>query len=59
MDAKKCDRCGSYYSDSPAKPTVKLTDGHTKQFNSIGNSYYDCDLCQKCWNDFAKWWENK
>lgn len=58
-DAKQCDRCGSYYSDSPSKPTVKLTDEITKQITYIGNTYYACDLCQECWNEFAKWWEKQ
>lgn len=59
MDAKKCDRCGNYYSDDIAKPTVQLTGKITKQINYIGNDCYDCDLCDDCWNKFSEWWEKK
>lgn len=59
MDAKQCDRCGNYYSGDVTYPTVKLIDERSKQITYIGNNFWDCDLCQNCWNEFAKWWEKK
>ena len=59
MDAKRCDRCGNYYSEEVGYPTVNLVGNIKKQINAIGNVCYDCDLCQNCWNDFEKWWEKK
>lgn len=57
--ARKCDRCGKYYSEAVAYPTVKLIDERSKQINYIGNSCYVCDLCDDCWNKFREWWEKR
>lgn len=59
MNAKQCDRCGKYYSDDVKYPTVKLIDEHSKLINCIGNSLWDCDLCDDCWKSFKKWMEQR
>lgn len=59
MDAKKCDRCGNFYLSSDIEYPL-INAGDTKrQATTIGNSFFAVDMCPSCWNEFAKWWENK
>ena len=56
MDAKKCDRCGEFYTEQATYPVVTITRGKTRQVNDIGNSLYSMDLCPECWKSFGEWW---
>lgn len=49
MNAKKCDRCGSYY-DKNANPTFVLGKNQTL------NDYPEfIDLCKKCTDELEEW----
>lgn len=54
-DAKRCDRCGKYYSIPISYPVVNLVDDSTMQIWHIGNNRI-VDLCPDCWESFEKWW---
>lgn len=49
MDAKKCDRCGSYY-DKYSKPTIVLGKNH--EFRDFPETI---DLCKKCTDELEEW----
>lgn len=56
-NAKKCDRCGAFYlTEEVSFPLVPI-EGKQRQITTIGNSYYDVDLCPACWENFEKWWK--
>ena len=58
-DAKRCDKCGKYYSIPISYPVVNLIDEDTMQIWDIGNNRRAVDLCPDCWKSFEKWWGNK
>ena len=58
-DAKKCDRCGKYYSNPISYPVINLVDESEMQIWDIGNNRDTVDLCPSCWDSFEKWWNKE
>lgn len=62
-NAKKCDRCGEFYTDRPIA-LLKCDDGRFK-FDFITLTYSPIvahahiDLCQRCLDDFCNWLNSK
>lgn len=44
-NAKKCDRCGAYYTPSPEIPDMRVA----YHDNDFATKYYD--LCEECMHD--------
>lgn len=61
MDAKKCDRCGSYYEEIEPNIIQELSSCFTVLSNAeivrrkIEN---EVDLCPKCSGELKKWLKN-
>lgn len=57
MDAKRCDRCGTFYTETDF-PVVTLYGyvSSKKQITEVGNNLYSADLCPGCWESFGNWW---
>lgn len=61
-DAKKCDRCGKYYTpfDSTGSPLEALAASLAKlQSFSIEMVKPNCDLCPDCLKSFKRWFDMK
>lgn len=59
MDAKKCDRCGTYYVDSESA-VITLRRGAYNfaraMFGAkLNDQEKDFDLCDECVEEFKKW----
>ena len=54
MRAKKCDRCGGFYSCYNHTPKLKLV----KVTPTPSNYLKQIDLCQECEKKLVDWFEN-
>lgn len=60
MFAKKCDRCGEFYTVTDKDATSILTLTLTKKRFPFLEAYTeDVDLCPKCDKDLKKWLNQK
>lgn len=64
MDAKKCDRCGSFFIRKELKTDNAVYIFGKKVFrvtltsrDSVCDNIYDVDLCPKCMNDLKAFME--
>lgn len=62
-DAKKCDRCGSYYDDGSSKDKSFKVNGETVYqialINSSDRRICEYDLCDQCTRDLFHWMCNE
>ena len=54
-NAKKCDRCGNFYTLPLDSIYVKTVNGDPTVV-SIGNNHNGLDLCEDCRVSFIDWW---
>ena len=58
-DAKKCDRCGSYYDDGRSKDKSFKVNGRTVHqmalIDDCDNRICEYDLCDQCARDLFHW----
>lgn len=52
--ARKCDRCGRFYESSSKSRVV-----YEYYPNSTSHTKNGGDMCPKCAEKFAKWWNKK
>ena len=55
--AKKCDRCGALYENTPTRVQER---GEIKSYGIAwvySHNWRDIDFCPKCRYDFKKWFE--
>jgi len=57
-DAKKCDRCGSYY-DSHLNREYRLQKDTNKGSTTPTANYQARDLCGECYDALAEWYEDE
>lgn len=59
-NAKKCDRCGNYYSMNEKKTTIA---GHRlckmRLYNIYGVDFRELDLCDDCAAELWRWLYNE
>lgn len=62
-DAKRCDRCGSYYDDASSKDKSFKVNGETVYqialINSSDGRICEYDLCDQCARDLFHWMCNE
>ena len=60
-NAKKCDRCGNFYSGvdltSNYYSEIETVDGHPRYITISSNSHGDLDICPKCRESLCYWWK--
>ena len=62
MDAKRCDRCGQFYTPSSETNGGKFhsaVENRDRLVTVIGNGCYDFDICPECWKKFKEFMEGK
>lgn len=55
MDAKKCDRCGSYFDYDPSAKNNFIAFGHKDIV--VGRNFPTKDICPNCMESFMEWFE--
>lgn len=61
MDAKKCDRCGKFYTRETGEKYGVIFKGKRDDYGMLGGkSDGDLyDLCNDCMTDFERWIKNE